>query len=268
MTEAQVRSFVRDGFVEPSRGSRREFYFSFQDIVVLRAARDLWEQLPAKRVHRALRHLKEHLPSGRALAGVQIIAEGNDVLVRDGSSVWEAESGQAILDFEVADLATMVAPLAEATLQEVKASDDTRTAQEWYELAVELEAYASEEAREAYIRALEIDPEHVESCLNLGRLMHEFGELSAAAEYYRMALDCRPNEGVALFNLGVIYEELEEPARAIEAYEKALLVETPCLDAHYNVARLHEQNGDNAIAIKHLEAYTQALSNRPQRSEQ
>ncbi|MGH7806347.1 MAG: MerR family transcriptional regulator, partial [Candidatus Binatia bacterium] len=37
----QVRSFVRAGFLVPERGPRGEFRFTFQDLVLLRTAKEL-----------------------------------------------------------------------------------------------------------------------------------------------------------------------------------------------------------------------------------
>src|SRR5207302_1264151 len=44
LTVAQVRGFARDGFLTPGRGPRGELLFSFQDLVILRTAKD-WHAL-------------------------------------------------------------------------------------------------------------------------------------------------------------------------------------------------------------------------------
>ena len=41
-----TRGLIRAGFVHPARGPRREYRFSFQDLIVLRAARALIDALP------------------------------------------------------------------------------------------------------------------------------------------------------------------------------------------------------------------------------
>jgi len=40
-SEAQVRSHARVGYLAPSRGPRNGYRFSFQDLVLLRAAKEL-----------------------------------------------------------------------------------------------------------------------------------------------------------------------------------------------------------------------------------
>ena len=41
LSERQVRSHVHAGFIEPQRGPRGAFRFSFQDLILLRTARGL-----------------------------------------------------------------------------------------------------------------------------------------------------------------------------------------------------------------------------------
>src|SRR5262245_10937714 len=50
------------------------------------------------------------------------------------------------------------------------------SAEEWYDLGCELEATEPERAREAYQRALELDPLMAEAHVNLGRQLHVVGE--------------------------------------------------------------------------------------------
>jgi hypothetical protein len=44
LSPAVTRSLIRAGFVNPERGPRREFRFSFQDLIVLRTARALLDR--------------------------------------------------------------------------------------------------------------------------------------------------------------------------------------------------------------------------------
>src|SRR5437867_8725569 len=84
LTIPQISGLVRAGCLHPQRGPRGEFRFSFQDLVLLRTAKDLIARMPARRVHRALLKLKEQLPEGRQLAALRLTAEGEDIVVRDG----------------------------------------------------------------------------------------------------------------------------------------------------------------------------------------
>ena len=46
---------------------------------------------------------------------------GDDVVVREGRAAWEADSGQRLLDFEVAEIAAQLAPLARRAAEAARA---------------------------------------------------------------------------------------------------------------------------------------------------
>jgi tetratricopeptide (TPR) repeat protein len=257
LTPAKVRAYVRAGFLDPARGPRGAYRFSFQDIVVLRTAKALAEHIPARRVRRALRRLKSQLPSGRPLTGVRISIDGDDVVVRDGATAWKPESGQGVLDFDVADLATKAAPFVRRATGAAQRAEDDLTAEEWLHVGLDLEPHDLDRARDAYRRALELDPSLADAHVNLGRLLHEAGHVEAAATHYRQALALRPRDSTAAFNLGVALEDQGQAAEAVRAYESAVGADASNADAHFNLAQLMERAGRKAAAIRHLKAYRQ-----------
>ncbi len=256
LSEHQVRAYARAGFLEPARGERGEYRFSFQDLVLLRTAKGLMAQrIPSRKIRRALRKLKQQLPRGRPLTAVQIVAYGDRIVVRDGRRVWDPESGQAAFDFEVQELARKIAPLAQRAADEARQAEAELDAEDWYELGCELEAGAIEQARDAYRRALELNPHHADARINLGRLLHELGYLQAAETHYRLALAVRPADATAAYNLGVVLEDQQRYDEAIQAYERALGHDPALADAYYNLARLLEQSGRREEALRYLRAY-------------
>jgi tetratricopeptide (TPR) repeat protein len=262
-TPRQVRSLVAAGFLTPRRGPRREFRFSFQDLVVLRAAQGLRRaRIPPRRVRSALARLVEQLPRGRSLAAVRIAAEGGEIVVHDGREAWEPESGQRVLDFEVAELAAAAAPLAHRAAREAHERADDLDAEDWYELGCELEVAAPAEAAAAYRRALEQAPDHPDAHLNLGRLLHEEGRLDEAEQRYRRAAALRPGDPTAVFNLGVALQDRGHPADAAAAYRRVLAADPGYADAHYNLAVVSEALGDRGAAIQHLKSYRDLVIGR------
>ncbi|HEY3215245.1 MAG TPA: tetratricopeptide repeat protein [Candidatus Eisenbacteria bacterium] len=255
LTAAQIRGYVRDGCVSPRRGPHGEHRFSFQDVVLLRTGKELMAALPARTVHRALRRLKDQLPRGRPLTALRLTAEGDTVVVRDGASAWNPESGQALLDFEVSQLATQVAPLARRAAEAARNAEGDLDAEDWYLLGCDLEPCDAEQARDAYRRALELAPDHVDARVNLGRLAHQAGDPVAAEASYRRALDLRPGDVTATFNLGVALEDLGRRGEALAAYQQAIASDPDFPDAHYNLARLYEQLGRDQDALRHLQIY-------------
>jgi tetratricopeptide (TPR) repeat protein len=257
LSPSRVRAWAREGLVSPRRGPRGELRFSFHDLVLLRTARDLLRaRVPAARVKRALRRLRAQLPADRSLAAVRVTVEGDRVLVRDGGAAWQPESGQAVLDFDVSDVAARVAPLLGAA---ATAAGDAGDADGFYEWACDLEDGAPEQARDAYRRALALDPAHYGANLNLGRLLHERGDLAGAERHYRRALAARPQEPGALYNLGVALEDQGRGEEALAAYETCLARDPRHADGHRNAARLCERLGRRQQALRHLHAARRLL---------
>lgn len=185
----RVRRLATAGLVSPERGARGEYRFAFVDLVVLRTARDLLlEEVPFRRVRRALANLRDTLPADRSITELRIVADHNRVVVREEDTVWDAESSQVLLDFAIYELAEAIAPIL-ASAPPRSPPPEALDANDWFELACELEKTSSEEACAAYRRAIRADAGHVDAQVNLGRLMHEAGDVAAAEVLYRNA--CR-----------------------------------------------------------------------------
>src|SRR5437763_7249195 len=192
LTPAQIRSYANKGFLTPERGERGELRFGFRDLIILRTAGELSAaSIPQRKVQRVLELLREQLPPGRSLTGVRIAADGERVVVSDGDAVWNPESGQALFDFSASELPTD-AP--------IRVPVSHRDADEFYDLGCELEATSNEKAREAYERAIELDPDHADARINLGRLLHEDRAPAAAEQQYRAALAVDPDHDAAWSN--------------------------------------------------------------------
>lgn len=251
LSQTLLYSYVKAGFLRPSRGVHGELRFSFQDLLLLRAARGLLEaKIPPRRIKRALRGLRAQLPEGRPLTGVRIAAEGESIVVHDGRTAWQPESGQALFDFEVGAFARDV-----ARLPPTPDASGTVEADTWYQRGCALEAAAPEEAQRAYRKALELDPSHADARLNLGRLLHEGGSPGTAAEEYRRVLRDRPDDATAAFNLGVALEDLGRVDEAIPAYQRSLDLDPDMADAHYNLGCLLQRRGRATEALQQLKLY-------------
>ena len=252
----RVHSYVRAGFLKPVRGPKRQLAFSFQDVVVLRTAKELERsRIAPSRVKKILRKLASDLPEGRSLAGMTIVAEGNRVVARAGGQRWNPESGQQLFDFDVAELAESAEPIVRRAAVAARDASAEFDADAWYEMGVHLEVAAPDDARDAYRRALELAPSHADAHINLGRLLHEQGELAAAEEQYRAALAIRPESVDAAFNLGVALEDRGRSDEAVGVYERLVKKEHGCADAHFNLARLYERSGRTIASLRHLKEY-------------
>jgi tetratricopeptide (TPR) repeat protein len=253
---SRVHGYVRSGFLKPARGSRRELAFSFQDVVVLRTASELVRsKIAPSRVKRILRKLASELPEGRSLAAMTIVAEGSRVVARADGDRWNPENGQRLFDFDVAPLARSAKPIVKRAAVAARSAPSELDADGWYEMGIHLEIAAPDDARDAYRRALELDPDHGGAHINLGRLLHEHGELPAAEVHYRAALAAQPDAIPAAFNLGVVLEDLGRSDEAVGVYERLLKKDRACADAHFNLARLYERSNRKIAALRHLNEY-------------
>jgi tetratricopeptide (TPR) repeat protein len=256
-----TRSLIRAGFVHPARGPRREYRFSFQDLIVLRTARALIEaKIPRKRIRRSLESLRRHLPRSMPLSGLAISAVGDRVVVRDGETRWQADSGQYLLGLDVS--------LKDGELQVVErkaAPEKTGHAEpaapvrDWFERGLTLESSDPDGALAAYRQAVASEPLNAAAWTNWGRLLHERGRIAEAEDVYRRGLKRIGSDPLLLFNHGVLLEDLGKSAAALAAYQTALEEDPALADCHYNLARLYEALGQRQQAIRHLGQYRRLL---------
>lgn len=257
LSRSTVQGLVKVGFVKPARGPRREYRFTFQDMIVLRAARALIDaNVPRRRISRSLEELRRHLPATMPLSGLSICAVGDRVVVREGESHWQADDGQYLLGLDVS--------IENGVLRVIERRNEperpTPSQEDWFAQALGLESQDPRGALQLYERAVAADADDVAAWTNWGRLLHEQGELKEAERVYRRALEqCGP-DALLLFNLGVLLEDLDRPDAAVEAYQTSLEEDPTLADCHFNLARLYEALGQEQHAIRHLGQYRRLLS--------
>ncbi len=179
-----------------------------------------------------------------------ICAVADRVVVREGGSRWQAESGQYLLEFDgnPADGSLSVIERSEAATAPTGAA-------EWFARGVALEREDADAAFEAYERAIAADPAFRDAHVNLGRLLHEAKRFAQAERVYRDAIKRWGNDAVLHYNLGVLLDDLERAPEAAAAYEAALQGDPGFADCHYNLALLCERLGRPKDAIRHMARY-------------
>jgi len=246
LSRSTIQSLVKAGFVSPARGPRRSLLFSFQDLIVLRTAQALAAaNVPARRITKSLKQLRRQLPATLPLSGLSIGAVADRVVVKEGTSRWQADSGQYLLALEVEPAAGSL-----RVIERRRPSAD-----EWFERALVLERTDLPGARAAYERAIAADAAHVSAHVNLGLLLHEDGRFADAEAAYRRALSGCGDDPVLWYNLGVLLEDMERKDEAFDAYEEALRGNPRFADCHYNLALLCEDLDKPAKAIRHMAQY-------------
>jgi len=254
----RLRRCVQAGLVAPERDGRGRLRFDFLDLVLLRTTRALLEQaVPLPKIGRILRSLRRQL-GDRPLTRLSVYKDGARVVAHDGRRRFEPESGQLLFDFDATRVAraagkrvaALPAPRRRPRLPELSAD-------QWCDLAMEIEEASPLEARAAYHHALDLDPENVVARINLGRLLHGDGNLVGAEAHFRDALRADPGCALAWYNLGVVLEDSHRPDDALSCYEQAVTHDEGFADAHWNLSLLYDRAGRRRDAIRHLALYRQ-----------
>jgi tetratricopeptide (TPR) repeat protein len=252
-----IRAFVEAGFVSPVRGPRRAWLFSFQDLIVLRTAQALaTANVPPKRIASSVKALRRHLPESMPLSGLSISAVADRVVVNEGDSRWQAETGQYLLAFE--------GDPADGSLSviERKEAEPLASAEDWFDRGVALESKDREAAIHAYEQAIAANPALIDAHVNLGWLLHEAGRLAQAERAYREAIKAGGSDPMLFYNLGVLLHDMGRKNEAIEAYEAALRADPGLADSHYNLALLYEDLKQPKAAIRHMAQYRRLIGGR------
>jgi tetratricopeptide (TPR) repeat protein len=268
-----ITSLVKDEFVMPSRGSRREYRFSFHDVVILRMAQDLVTAgVPAARAVRFLGSLRRNLPAASAI-GTRVVAAGREMVVREDGRL-RNEDGQLVIDFVEGSTGGGLHPTrlpergkvfgpkpsrsGDGTASfpvPVKKAELEKDADHWFVSAGRLEESDPLEAIKHYRKAIALRGGFEDAWVNLGVLLLEGRQTLEAVVVYEEAVARCSTSALLYFNLGVAREELKQHDKALRAYTQAIRLDPGFADAHFNAGRLHEMLGHKTAAIRHFSQY-------------
>ena len=86
-----------------------------------------------------------------------------------------------------------------------------------------------------------------------GHLCYLLARLSNARHVFELGSGF--GYSTAWFNLGIALEDRRRPNDAVKAYEQAIVADRRLADAYFNLARLYEQAGKPAAALRNLSKY-------------
>src|SRR5207247_6826008 len=217
----RLRPCVRAGILHPARDARGRLRFDFVDLVLLRTMRGLLaRRVPVGKLGRVLASLRRQI-GNRPLTRLAVYADGERVVVWDGESRWQPESGQFLFNFQAGQVVQRARKIAQLPAPEPRTKLPRLSADEWCDLGVALEDASPLEARAAYHHALDLNPAQVTARINLGRLLPAEGQLPGAAAHYPDALRHAPARALAWYNLGVLLEDHGRPDPPRPGYEHA-----------------------------------------------
>jgi predicted Zn-dependent protease len=256
LPRSTLRTLIAAGFVSPARGPRNAWRFSFQDLIVLRTAQALvTAKVPNRRITKSMKELRRNLPDSMPLSGLSIGAVADRVVVKEGPSRWQADSGQYLLEFggDPADGSLSV-------IERKAAAAVASSTQDWFGTALALEREDPEAALKAYEKAIAAEPAHLDAHINRALLLHEAGRLGDAERACREAIETCGSDAVLLYNFGVLLEDMDRKSEAMQAYEAALVGDPLLADGHYNLALLYEKAGKPKEAIRHMSQYRRLVA--------
>src|SRR6476659_6685888 len=162
LPRSTIRALISAGFVTPTRGPRRAWLFSFQDLIVLRTAQALVDaNVPRRRITRSMRELRRHLPETMPMSGLSISAVADQVVVRERGTRWQAESGQYLLEFggDPSDGSLSV-------VERSSAYEAPIGAQAWFDRGAALERADPMASMRAYQQAITVEPAFADAYIN------------------------------------------------------------------------------------------------------
>jgi tetratricopeptide (TPR) repeat protein len=241
---ARVRSWQRRGWIVPVEETHRLAYFDFAELAVARQLAELHHAgiRPAV-IARKLNELARRTPAvARPLAGLSIVLDGRQLLVREGDDLVEP-GGQLRIDFarlesglEEADEGppTIVSPGVFLAHDQVAVAAPDQLAG-W---AAQLEETGDlKAASEMYRAALAAGGPHAELQFQLAEVLYRLGDLSAARERYYSVLELDENYVEARANLGCVLLDLGQRELAVAAFEGTLRAHEAYADVHYHLAK-------------------------------
>ena len=254
----QVRHIVRRGLINPSRGEREKFEYSFQDVVVLRNIKKMEAlSVSMKKILKTITLLNEDRTSSR-LSATKLQVIGSELAVVKDQSAWDPTTGQTLLNFDAVD------DKSRDNIQKFpseRRGDRTRlreiddriargslSSDDWFEVGVELESIDARRACDAYKQAIKMDENNADAYNNLGRLLQLDDKLRDARQLYERVLQIDPDSELAAYNLGTIFHTLEEFDLALKYYRRARNMSI----AHHNIAQIYEEKGDEVSARWHM----------------
>ena len=210
-------------------------------------------RIPLRKIGRALQSLKQRLSEVRdPLAELKIFSDGRNIAVRVAGQNMEALTGQILFDFDTSELASV-----QSLPSQPPPPPRARDSEAWFQKGLFLEETGApiEEAVEAYLQAVECNPQAAGALVNLGTIRYRLRQFKEAEDYYNSALEADPNYSLAHFNLGNLYDERGDLPKAHRCYEAALRINPRYGDAHFNLALLCERRNDILRAVHHWKAY-------------
>lgn len=272
MSSAQLESYSREVIRKILRVSERQLAswqkqglvngagpYSFSDLIALKTIQQLRaNKVSLKKIQQSVTALKRKLNEvEHPLTELKISSDGRRVIVNYHGAPMEPDTGQLLFDFDTRRLQASVRAFRKTPPSPETVTQRRRLAEEWFLKGLEFEERPETVAQaiEAYMKAIEYNPQAAGAYINLGTIYYNMRRLDDAEKCYQAAIAIDPQYALALFNLANVYDEQGKLAEARRLYETAVQVAPSYGDAHYNLALVYEKLGLRSKAIPHWRTY-------------
>jgi tetratricopeptide (TPR) repeat protein len=187
---------------------------------------------------------------------------GEAVSVREGQAEWDSNTGQYLLalDVLVRDGSVLIVERAASNAPPAVVESGESASETLFEQALALEAADTAAAIDLYRRCLALNPAHTAAHINCARLLQQSGAIEEAEQIYRREASGDPH---ALYNLAVLLEDTGRNSEAVELYLAVIAADPGFAEAHYNLARHYEIQGNAPHMIRHLRQYRSLIGIKP-----
>jgi tetratricopeptide (TPR) repeat protein len=249
VTDRQLNYWERLHFVRPQARWGERFY-NFRDLITLRTVQQLAQQrVPMMRLRRAISALEKQIGSPPLkLSALRAFPRGRDVVLVPPAPYDRPIApltGQFVLPFDQPVRVNKIRAIA------------SRTAQEWFELALALESDPESLARagEAYRQAALLAPDWADAWLHLGAVCYQLDEMEEAIRSFRHALQLERENPRAHLNLGSVLCELGSMDEALAHLRASIELDPSCPDGHLNLALAYEKQANTRAARRQWGVY-------------
>jgi tetratricopeptide (TPR) repeat protein len=269
--ESRLRYWMQTGFVGPTVRKGGRFYYTFNDLVAVKAAKDLLATaMPLQRVRKNVEALKQALPNDtHPTTKLRICCDGETIVALADDVAFQPIGGQVVMAFNLPSfgehvMQTLAMPRVEAVGSAVPgAVEDSPTEANGGTTAYRyfVEACAAEDRGESttaehlFRQVLDLEPNMAAALTNLGNLVYRQGELQEARSFYERALEHDPVQPEARYNLANLLEDMGETELAISELRRVCAASPEFADAHYNLGIMLAQVGGAVQAKQCLERY-------------
>jgi tetratricopeptide (TPR) repeat protein len=266
--ESRLRYWMQVGFVGPTVRKGGRFYYTFTDLVAVKAAKDLLAaEIPLQRVRKAVESLKKALPNDtHPTSRLRVCSDGNAIVALADDIAFEPIGGQVVMAFTLPSFGEHISevlamPRVDPSAPQEISDSPTEAHGGTTAYRMFVEACAAEDRGETQLaehlfrQAIDLEPNMAAALTNLGNLVYRQGEVEEARSLYERALEHDPTQPEARYNLANTLEDLGEIELAVAELRKVCAAAPDFADAHYNLGLMLAQLGGTAQAKQHLERY-------------